>query len=34
MDNLQDKILEKVLDDEKKNDKNIAKVLFLNTELQ
>ena len=32
--NLQDKLLEKVLDDKKKENKNIAKVLLLNIELQ
>ena len=33
-DNFQDKLLEKVLDDEKKDDENIAKVLLLKNELQ
>ena len=33
-DNPQDKFIEKVLDDENKDDKNIAKVLLLATELQ
>ena len=33
-DNLQDKILEKFLDDGKKDDKNTVKVLLLTTELQ
>ena len=33
-DNFQDKLLEKVLDDGEKDDKNIAKVLLLTTKLQ
>ena len=33
-DNCQDKLLQKVLDDRKKEDKNIVKVLLLITELQ
>ena len=33
-DNFQDKLLEKVMDDGKKDYEKIAKVLFLNTELE